>query len=269
MQNNGRSEYNTNGRQQPSHHNLYPQPSSGRSTDSDRSDIRVFEPQLPSQPDGNQLRSSHAQEEAESVRLIAIAKEHNLYIDFSEWNTLGALHAIPSGESKIYYNEAQGLVYKVRNPFAKREIKQIAPHDVIYEHLVHNLLFPEARYSFIGITEDHGEVRFVLSQAYLETLMPASDKRIEAYFRERGLVKEDAYFYGNAYFAITDVSQNSDNVFVDSDGRLLFIDPIIRLKKPAKVVLEYLEKHPFVPITDNKPNRLTFWERLLRFVGKK
>lgn len=269
MQNHGRSEYNTNGRQQPSHHDLYPQPSSGRSADSDRSDIRVFEPQLPSQSDGNQLCGSHAQEEAESVRLISIAKEHKLYIASEEWNTLGVLHSIPSGESKIYYNEAQGLVYKVRNPFAKREIKQIAPHDVIYEHLIHNLLFPEARYSFIGVTEDYGEVRFVLSQAYFETLMPASDKRIEAYFRERGLAKEDAYFYGNAYFSITDVSQNSDNVFVDSDGKLIFIDPIIRLKKPAKEVLLYLENHPFLPINDNKPKRLTFRERLLRLIGKK
>ena len=45
-----------------------------------------------------------------------------------------------------------------------------------------------------------------------------------------GLTKEDKYFYGNEYFPITDVSNVSDNVLCDEDGRLYFIAPIIRLK---------------------------------------
>ena len=37
-----------------------------------------------------------------------------------------------------------------------------------------------------------------------------------------------------------DVSYQSDNVLCDSEGRLFFIDPIIKLKKPALEVWEYL-----------------------------
>lgn len=59
---------------------------------------------------------------------------------------------------------------------------------------------------------------------------------------ELGLSKEDKYFYGNEYLAITDVSCTSDNVLCDDDGRLYFIDPIIRLKKSGREVWEYLYK---------------------------
>ena len=52
-----------------------------------------------------------------------------------------------------------------------------------------------------------------------------------------GLTKENRYFYGNEYLAITDVSNVSDE-----DGKLYFIDPIIRLKKSGREVWEYLNR---------------------------
>ena len=68
-----------------------------------------------------------------------------------------------------------------------------------------------------------------------------SQKAIDAYMTHNlGLKKEDRYFYGNEYYAITDVSNQSDNVLCDDEGRLYFIDPIIRLKRPALEVWEYL-----------------------------
>ena len=57
-----------------------------------------------------------------------------------------------------------------------------------------------------------------------------------------GLKKEDNYFYGNDYFSVTDVSNLSDNVLSGEDGHLYFIDPIIKLKKPALEVLDFLYK---------------------------
>ena len=54
-----------------------------------------------------------------------------------------------------------------------------------------------------------------------------------------GLIKEDAYFYGNDYIAITDVNEDSDNVLIDTKGKMYFIDPIIRFKKPVPEVIDY------------------------------
>lgn len=66
-------------------------------------------------------------------------------------------------------------------------------------------------------------------------------KMIDDYLRNvLGLTKEDKYFYGNEYLAITDISNLSDNVLCNENGKLFFIDPIIRLKRPAQEVWDYL-----------------------------
>lgn len=41
-------------------------------------------------------------------------------------------------------------------------------------------------------------------------------------------------------FAVTDISSTGDNVLLDDAGNLRFIDPLIRLKKPAREVIDRL-----------------------------
>lgn len=113
-------------------------------------------------------------------------------------------------------------------------------YDAIYEHLVHNMLFPNTKYHFEGVGEDVDGVRIILSQPYISKkfLTPAQED-IECYLEEGlGLTPENRYFYGNEYLAITDVSAEGDNVLTDGD-QLFFIDPIIMIKKPAVKVLAY------------------------------
>lgn len=110
--------------------------------------------------------------------------------------------------------------------------------------MIHNILFPSTIYRFIGISEDTKGIRIVLQQKNISGMFRVpSQKMIDEYLiRQLGLTREDKYFYGNEYFAITDVSNVSDNVLCDEDGRLYFIDPIIRLKKSGKEVWEFLYK---------------------------
>ena len=112
--------------------------------------------------------------------------------------------------------------------------------DVIYEHLVHNLLFPNTRYHFEGIGEDIDGVRIILSQNYIsDTFSTPSQKEIDCYLIEGlGLKIENRYFYANDFIAITDVSTAGDNVLTDGE-RLYFIDPIIKMKRPAIEVLSH------------------------------
>lgn len=64
-------------------------------------------------------------------------------------------------------------------------------------------------------------------------------KRIEFYLQNGlGLMKENRYYYGNEWLAVTDVSNEGDNVLADEDN-LYFIDPIILLKRPAIEVLTH------------------------------
>ena len=97
-------------------------------------------------------------------------------------------------------------------------------------------------YRFIGISEDIKGIRIVLQQKNISSMFRVpTPKMIDDYLRNvLGLSKEDKYFYGNEYLAITDISNLSDNVLCDENGKLFFIDPIIRLKRPAQEVWDYL-----------------------------
>lgn len=123
---------------------------------------------------------------------------------------------------------------------AKSTIKQMHALDAIYEHLIHNLLFPNTRYHFEGISEDADGVRIILSQNYIpDTFTTSTQEDINRYLIDGlGLRIENRYYYGNNYIAITDVSADGDNVLTDGKS-LYFIDPIIKMKHPAVEVLAH------------------------------
>lgn len=208
---------------------------------SDRGDIGVFETGLSSEQYGNyEQGKGFAAQEAESQRLIEVAKEYGLFVEKSEWGTLGDRKRLPSGESIVYLNEDGTEVIKLRNPFAKTAVKFLHAQDAIYEHLLHNILFPTTRYRFKGICQYSDGVRIVLTQKYISDIFTIpTQEDIDRYLIEGlGLTKEDRYYYGNDYVAVTDVFAEGDNVLADGE-KLYFIDPIIKFKKPAPMVLDY------------------------------
>ena len=166
-----------------------------------------------------------------------------MFIEKSEWGKFGDYKRLPSGESIIYLDESCKTVTKIRNPFAKDALKNLHAQDIIYEHLVHNILFPATRYRLTGVSEDYGEIRLIYSQAYIaDNFNIPTDRIIDEYMtRGLGLSPEDRYYYGNEYVAITDVSAASDNVLFDGE-KLFFIDPIIKMKKPATEILAHYYK---------------------------
>ena len=212
---------------------------SRREADRDRGDIRVFEAGLSAKQHGDNQQSARLDAQEVSSQFIEIAKRYDLYIPKAEWQKLGERKREPSGESIVYFDSQNNRVVKVRNPMAKSAMKQLHAEDMIYEHLLHNILFPDTRYRFIGISEDVDGIRIILSQPYISNqfLIP-EDSFIDRYLTEGlGLKKENRYFYGNESLSVTDVSSMGDNVLYDGK-KLYFIDPIIRLKRPAKEILD-------------------------------
>ena len=189
------------------------------------------------------MQGSRTEQEAFGHYLISKAREIGVYIAPTSLNSFGERKRKPSGECVVYVNETRGLVVKIKDPYAKSPMKGHSASDAIYEHIVHNLLFPNTKYKLMGITESSlGEVRFVLEQNYLKDgYEPTTQKQIDKYLEDRlKLRKEGKYWYGNEYFAITDVDPASDNVLSDDNGNLFFIDPIIKFKKPAKEIIGHL-----------------------------
>ncbi len=209
--------------------------------DSHRSDIRVFEARLSAQRYGDNVEGASDFADEICMCLIDTAKDNNLFVPKDLWDSFGDKKRLPSGESIVYLSPDGLTVTKIKNPFAKASIKNIKPCDIILEHIVHNILFPNTQYTFKGISQDLHEIRIIYSQPYIPlNFVPPTQKQIDNYLIEAmGLKKEDAYFYGNNYISITDVSADSDNVLSDNEGNLFFIDPIIRFKKRVTEVIEY------------------------------
>ena len=213
---------------------------SGDNISAGRGDIRVFEQGLGGEYSWSDADSERDIRQAVSQRLVEIAEENGLYIPLANTKNLGEKYPGRTGESTVYIDEAASKVYKVKNPYAKSALKKVAPQDAIYEHIVHNLLFPEAPYKFEGISKDVDGVRIVLSQPFIENKGRASQSQIEQALAARGLYPDGRYSYGNDYVSVTDVE--GDNVILGEDGTVYFIDPIIKFKKPVEEIIEKLSE---------------------------
>lgn len=210
--------------------------------DCDRSSVRVFEERLASEQNCDWTSGTRDTKELFCQCIINAAKENNLFLSNEECINLGERIHIRSGESQIYENASQGLIYKVRDPFAKIHLKSDNLTNIIYEHIAHNLLFPNARYTLVGISEIQESLRFVYSQQLIFGLNSPSQQQIDNYLISMGLLPEDRYYYGNEFVSITDIDAKSDNVLIDNEGNLFFIDPIIKIKKSID---EIIQAYPF------------------------
>lgn len=206
---------------------------------SDRGDLRVFEEGLDTSYNEYSEYSERTRRTAESERLVGIAKKNGLFIPAEAIKTLTGKRSKRTGESVVYINEKAGKVTKVKNPYAKSAMKiGVQPEDAVFEHIVHNLLFPETAYKLEGISEEMGDVRIVLSQDYIPTYGQPTKEQIAEALAARGLYPEDNYSFGNELVSVTDVE--GDNVLLGEDGTVYFIDPIIRFKKPLREILTAL-----------------------------
>lgn len=186
--------------------------------------------------EGNPLRETHR-------RLIDAARMSGDLVPESRIASFGERKRRPSGESEVYFDPSTGIYTKIKNPAAKASIKKTSPRDWPYEHILHNILFPDARYRFIGIAERLGESRIVLQQQGVDAESRASDKQVADAMSSMGLVREDKFFFGNELFAVTDVGEGGDNALVSDDGHIVFIDPLIRVKRPVREIIEVLLGH--------------------------
>ena len=165
-----------------------------------------------------------------SGRLIAAAKKVGCYMDVK--NIPGTRYTIRSGESEVRLSQKDRVYHKIKNPFAKSHLKKHSPQFALFEHIVHNILFPECPLEFIGVSEEVHEARLVYRQAAIKSSERPDDAEILDHLASLGLNPAERYCFGNDLLFVTDVGQDSDNVLRGIDGDLYFIDPIIGFRAP-------------------------------------
>jgi len=174
----------------------------------------------------------------ESRLLIAAARSSGLFYDVS--NIPGVRISLRTGESSVFWNAAEQAYFKIKNPFAKAHLKKHSLSDMLYEHVVHNILFPETRLEFLGIGEELREARFVFRQRAIQSDRRPTDEQIAQALATLGFHPEGRHSFGDSRLFVTDVLASSDNVLLGDDGRSYFIDPIIGFKRPGREVIKSL-----------------------------
>ena len=171
----------------------------------------------------------------ESLALIAGAKKAGCFIEKKD--VPGTRYTIRTGESEVRLVQKDGEYYKIKNPFAKLHLKRHSERYVIFEHVIHNIMFPDCRLEFVGIAEDYHEARIVYRQNTVRSELRPEDGQIAEILNQMGLSSDNRYEFGNEFLFVTDVGQDDDNVLVDDENRIRFIDPIIGFKSSLQELL--------------------------------
>ena len=119
---------------------------------------------------------SEDQVRRESRVLIAAAGKAGCLLDAS--TVPGTRYTIRTGESEVRIVQKEQVYYKIKNPFAKMHLKKHPPEYVLFEHIVHNILFPDCRLEFLGVTEVLHEARLVFQQRAVIAEARPDDRQI-------------------------------------------------------------------------------------------
>ena len=229
--------------------------------EADRSDIRMLEAEVAPERieyrgDSEGSFNRRVDQDRESRRLIEAAKKNGLFIEPGTFDDLPKF-AKASKESVVRLDERNGRVIKIKDPFAAESMTYNSPFDELYVHIAHNILFPESRYKFLGITSNRrgDEVRFVLQQDYIASIDRVDDVDARDFVRNHGFRHIDGYRSENDDVVVMDYY--GSNILKDADGYLHLIDPLISFKRnPRDIIDDYLNG-------DYDPNEPDFYNRFL------
>lgn len=203
---------------------------------SDKSIIRMFEEGVGIDKLKYTSNSKRHQIQQVNDDIVHIAKKCGLFIHADDVKYYGYKYNKLTRESYVYINCNSNIVTKVKDVFALMGLRNGNIQSSMNDYIIHNILFPNTYYTFKGITEDVDGSRFIFEQSYISSERRPTIEQIDCYFENRGFKRVDG-FYSNEYLSITDVSPDGDNVLVDDNDKLCFIDPVIILNAPVDEVL--------------------------------
>lgn len=175
---------------------------------------------------GEKLRIQDVKD-VEAKEAVSYAKENNLW--YKNINELGENFS-KGNEANVVVNPQEGYVYKSNNLMNKQTISKLFDNVKI-----HNELFPEAKYEFVGFTglEGNGErtpyVEPIFRQRLIHDSELATPAEIKSYMESLGFKQKEAFRFSNGEIEAWDLRPR--NVLKDPAGNIYVIDgEFIRLK---------------------------------------
>jgi hypothetical protein len=100
--------------------------------------------------------------------------------------------------------------------------------------LLHNWLFPETTYTFLGLTTVDGQLHSVVSQKAVQGIRGAFPDEVAAYLAPFDFVQLPNHNYLHSQTGIVVGDLHTRNVLVASNGQLLVFDPVISIRSTHK-----------------------------------
>ena len=166
-------------------------------------------------------------QEVEARAAEAYSKESGLWIPMEDVYDLG--RPGPSGnENDTYISPDNQYYYKVNNLMNSRgEISRL-----LKKVRLHNEVFPETRYEFVGMTGFDGRSVYpILRQRTVNNASNATPDEIAGYMSNLGFTRRGEYAWTNGIYEVSDLRPR--NVLKDSDGDIYVIDAEIERKESA------------------------------------
>lgn len=211
------------------HRIIYPFEAICEQAISDIGRVRMLAAECAAERSGDSGAVSSDPIRCEGLALIAAARRTGDFVQVTD--VPGTRYTIRTGESEVRIVQPEQVYYKIKDPFAKMHLKRHPVECILLEHVVHNILFPDCRLEFVGVTEDFHKARLVLRQKAVRSESRPDDGQIARALGSLGLKPERRYEFGNEFVFVTDVGQDGDNVLLDDDNAIRFIDPIIGFKQ--------------------------------------
>lgn len=156
------------------------------------------------------------------------AKENNLWMEEAYFNQQYSNNFLDEGaEQKVFLKRAGKTVIKVNTG-----IYHGTWLDFFNRLILHKAMFPSTQYSFTGFTEQGGQFSAILEQPFVDIKTGATNEEIETFLSGTGFINLRNYDYYNSKEGILLEDLHDENVFIDDEGILYFVDPVIYLETP-------------------------------------
>ncbi|WP_374444770.1 hypothetical protein [Epilithonimonas sp.] len=172
-----------------------------------------------------QTLTLHQQEDLEKQITYLFAKENSLWIE--NLYTLGKPTDVAGYENTLALDDINGIVYKSNNLFNSGFLVS----NFFRQINIHNSLFPETRYEFVGVTGfDNGQgrtpyIEIIIKQDFVYNAVQATAQEIEEFMLAIGFEKINDSIFTNGKITISDLHPR--NVLKDENGIIYVVDDIL------------------------------------------
>ena len=130
---------------------------------------------------------------------------------------------------------AEHQVYVQRGVYYKRNNLNYHGTWLSYFHnlLLHNWLFPQTGYTFLGLMDVDGSLQSVVSQKAIRGVRGATVDEVSAYMAQFEFIHRGANEYVHIGLGVTIGDLHHRNVLIDEEGELLVFDPVIYVMNPV------------------------------------